>query len=694
MVKERFMWSAAHMPFLRLFIGYALGIFLGFYLPVSHRLYQWGVGVVCVCICLIVTLEIARPAVSRYIFPRLLFPLLVLTGFIVIKYHQPNHQSRHFQHHKYNLLAGIIDDEPVERSRSIRFPVKIISGYADKRAYPSEGIVMVSLKSDSSRNSYAYGDHIILANTTQAVPPALNPKQFDYSSYLAKRAIYHQAFLKSNQLRLLKADEGKMVINYALKWRLYLVDKFRYYLPSEQGYQVSVALILGYRADVDASVLEAFTDTGTIHVLSVSGLHVSMVFYILYGILSFFDRFSRGRIVRLVLSFLCIWGYVILTGLAPPILRAGIMMSFFLITEGTRKPQNHLNTLFASAFFMLLVDAKVLFDVGFQLSYSAMLGLFTLYPLLREWWLPKRPWMRNMVSSIWVSISAQLFTAPLALFYFQQFPNLFLVGNLFIMLPSNLIMYSGIALALCPVGMMNGWIALLLTYFIDFTIYGLKWMSKLPFAVSSGIDFDKGQLIIASLLLYLLLLTWRRTTKRNILLFVAVLSVLLFRSSWTAIRHSSYRGIKIYSTSSQLHIAVINQGQVFLYSTKDSLTDPQLRFQVWPDLQRYAKKEEIVFLPLKQPKKENRLLHALGQRWLLLEKEQDLETLPDFEVLIWRLWKRPDVAAFPLAWRNRLICFVNLYDATEAQVIGAEAARIKQRFYTLNDNFAYVWEAK
>lgn len=695
MVKNKHTSSLAHMPFLRLFLGYALGVFVGFYLPISDSLYRWIGGFVCSLIGLVMVLEFVKPIANRVLFPRLLFPILFFLGFIVIKYKQPTHQPQHFQHHNYTVLEGIIDEEPIQRTKSIRFPVRIIRGYLQDTVLNAEGKVMISLQKDSTNQPmYAYGDHIIFANTTKAVPPALNPQQFDYRTYLAKRSIYQQAFLNTSQLRLVKADEGKGVLNIALKLRLYLVKKFRYYLKNEQAFQVSVALILGYRAEMDPTILEAFTQTGTIHVLSVSGLHVSMVFFILYRLLSFLDRFVSGRIARLFLSFLGIWSYVILTGLAPPILRAGIMMSFFLITQGTRRPQNNLNTLFASAFFMLVVDAKVLFDVGFQLSYIAMLSLFTLYPQLRSLWMPKHPLAREMVATVWVSISAQLFTAPLALFYFQQFPNFFLLGNLFIMLPSNLIMYSGIALALCPLGGLNSWIAILLTYFIEFTIFGLKWLSRLPFAVTTGIAFDGGQLIFASLLLLLLVWIWQWPTKRAIVLFALLFLVFLVRFSWTAIQRSSYRGITLYSSGGQLHLAVIDQGQVFLYSTKDSLMDPQLRFMVHPDLLRYTRQEQVVFMPLKRSRKANRLLHAFGQRWLLLEKEQNLETLPDFDVLVWRLWKKPKVADFPVSWRQRLICFVNLYDPAEAQAIGKQAARIKQRYYTLNDNFAYVWEAK
>ena len=684
----------AQMPFLRLFIAYGIGIFLGYYIQLYDRFYRWGCYLTIIVLGLLLTHELLKPRIGRFSLPYMMFPLLIWLGFLSIKFNNPVHQSLHFQYFKYDLLAGIISDEPVQRGSLLRFPVEITRAYSGDSSYVSVGKVMVNLHQDSMGRAYLYGDRIIFVNQTQEIPPALNPQQFDYREYMAKRFIYHQTVLQSDQLRLLKANEGKLLIGYALKMRIYLVHKFRQYLSDEPAFQLSTALLLGYRAELDPALLSAFTQTGTVHVLSVSGLHVSMVFFILYRLLNFLDRYASGRNLRLILSFICIWSYVILTGLAPPILRAGIMISFFLVTQGTRRPQNNLNTLFASAFFMMLLDAKVLFDVGFQLSYSAMLGLFTVYPLLRSIWLPQHIRLRSVMEVVWISISAQLFTAPLALFYFQQFPNFFLLGNLFIMLPSNLIMYCAIALALCPVVFLNHWLAALLTFFIHFTISGLQWLGHFPFAISNGIDFDGVQLLLSSMLLLGLLWLWQKPNKRFLLLFMILFITLITRSSWRAIDRATYRGITVYSSGWQLHLAVMDQEQVFLYSTKDSLSDAQLRYQVWPHVQRYSKLEQVVFVPLRQHIKGNRMLYALGQRWLLLEKEQDLATLPDFDVLLWRLWKKPDLRVFPQAWRNRLICFIGYYNAAERQAIAQQAELLKQRYYLLNDNFAYVWEAK
>src|SRR5690606_15518078 len=152
--------------------------------------------------------------------------------------------------------------------------------------------------------------------------------------------------------------------------------------------------------------------------------------------------------------------------MAPPILRAGIMISFFLLSLMVRRKQIPLNTLAASAFFILLFTPKALFDVGFQLSYMAMLGILLLYPLLTNLYLPVNKYLGWIVAYSYVSIAAQLFTLPFVLYYFGQFPNYFLVANLFISLPSTAVMYVGLALAVLPFDMLN----ILLGKILDFLL--------------------------------------------------------------------------------------------------------------------------------------------------------------------------------------------------------------------------------
>src|SRR5690606_17006381 len=139
---------------------------------------------------------------------------------------------------------------------------------------------------------------------------------------------------------------------HALRERL--IEKFAAYMQHAEAFQVAIALIFGYRSQIDNTTLQAFSNTGTIHVLSVSGLHVGLVFVLLSFVLRWMDFFRYGRIIRCIIICLAVWVYVVLTGMAPPILRAGIMITFFLLSTAIGRKQVPLNTLATSALFILL----------------------------------------------------------------------------------------------------------------------------------------------------------------------------------------------------------------------------------------------------------------------------------------------------------------------------------------------------
>ena len=274
-----------------------------------------------------------------------------------------------------------------------------------------EGKVMLTVIRDSlTEEKYAYGDQVVFVNKLKDVNPPYNPKEFDYKSYLENKGIVQQGLFKSTEIKILKRGMGNKLIAYSLELRSYLITKFRKYIQDDEAFNVAVALIFGYRSQIDQNTISAFTNTGTIHVLSVSGLHVSLVFALLNLLLFWMDRFHYGKFIKSILILLCIWSYVILTGMSPPILRAGVMISFFVFSIVINRKQIPLNTLAASALFILLFSPNYLFDVGFQLSYMAILGIILLYPILRNYYLTPKIWCNYVLEYTYVSIAAQLFT--------------------------------------------------------------------------------------------------------------------------------------------------------------------------------------------------------------------------------------------------------------------------------------------
>lgn len=677
--------SLQKVPFVRILCFYVIGSLLG--QSVVFPMVQ-----LCLCIlflipfmCLFLLRYRRKTPLNRMVI------LLTYSFFVVLGYWQQIRDDialnmHHFSKKTATHIVGIVADEPVVKEKSIRFPLDVKAVFVDTAVYVSNGRLMVTiLKSDESIVPQ-YGDKMLLKGQPTEVPPPYNPNEFDYRKYLYHKGIQHQLFVGDIAYRIMDVDSGNPLLARSLQIRQRLVDKFRLYLKDDQAYQVAIALIFGYRSQVDQETLRAFTNTGTIHVLSVSGLHVGLVFAFLTLLLGWMDRFKYGRQIRVILIFMAVWLYVILTGMAPPILRAGIMISFFLLTLITGRKQVNINTLLASAFFILLFEPAYLFDVGFQLSYLAMLGIFLLYPICCKLYLPQHKLLSAIVAYCYVSVAAQLFTMPFALFYFGQFPNYFLPANLFIALPGTLIMYLGLLLSVCPFEMINDWLGIVLDKVLIVSMEGLKRIEQLPYAIIQGISWNWFQVTCS--LCFLMMLVWMLNTKKKFALFGMGVCLLALQISLSleSYRSKNYQGIHVYNVRANLAIADIYKGRVRLLSSLDSLQHPVLTFQVLPDLHRYARERDIEFVPLKMSERVNIELAIQGKK--ILVSEGGIDTLASsYDWVIWRRNNRNNA----LHLNARLL----LLDGSNSDRYTADFIRNHEdlvlSLYQLKDNFAYVW---
>lgn len=684
------------VPLARAFLFFATGIVCGYYVPLSTLLFQIVIGCSITICLLLVGIELCSQRWRRMLFPPIFYFLLFLLGIVWIGRELPAQQSQHFAGKEADYLVGIVMDEPIYGEASIRFPVEIRHIVHGENVNPATGQIMLSIarKSKESDLTLSYGDKLLFRNEVMEVRSPYNPKQFDYKRYLAHKNIYHQAYIQPADARLIGSGEGNNMAGKALAVRQYFVHKFERFITDRETLEVCSALILGYRANFQAETLDAFINTGTVHVLSVSGLHVGMVFFLLNFLLGLLDRFSHGRPIRFTLILFSIWGYVLLTGMAPSILRAGVMISFLLIAGWSQRSNQNLNSLFASACCLLLFDPFMIFDMGFQLSYLAVLGLFTLYPLLNKAFPINNKWIRIIWQAVLVSVSAQLFTTPLALYYFHQFPNYFLLGNLFVSLPAIALMYIGIALAICPFSLISSCLGIGLTYLCRFLLWGLKVIENLPFATAQGIDLSGTQLVLFLLVIIFLLITWYGLSKQFLWCTFISGGILLFSTAITSIRYTSYQGIKMYNVGREVAIAVINRGKVSLISTLDSVKHPRLAMQVLPDLHHYVRTEDIAFHTLQLKR---------GQQMKIRTSMGTVGIMDGGKT------KKEPVACDILLWRNMSSYYtVDDHDFSNVALLildgsnttGILTEMIKNAdalglsYYVLKDNFAYVWEKK
>jgi len=386
---------------------------------------------------------------ARWIGGVLINLILFLLGWISVAGYSELNNVDHFSKTKSQYLVVNINSEPVLKNGYLRFTAAVKEAISDKTKTPTSGTLLISLK-DSTAGALAYGDELFIPAKYTAIEPPYNPAEFNYKQYLANKNIYYQQFLFRGQYKVLAHNAGNRVLAYSLRLRQKLVQKLKANMHDQAAIGVASTIILGYRTELSSDVLQAYQNTGTVYVLTVSGAQVAVIYFILNFSLAFLNRHKYGKILRAVIIIGAIWYYALLTGLSPAVCRAVVVVGMVIIGRTFNRYINNLNILAISAFALLLYDPCYITEVGFQLAYLAVAGLIIFRPVVYKWLKFKNRWADRIWSLCSVSIAAQVITFPLSAYYFHQFPVYFLISNLLAVVPVSIIMYSGIILLLLP----------------------------------------------------------------------------------------------------------------------------------------------------------------------------------------------------------------------------------------------------
>lgn len=386
---------------------------------------------------------------TRWLGGVLIFPILFLLGLFITARNNELNKPDHFSKKPSQQLAVVITSEPKVKDNLVRFTADVRQSVTNGHATKTNGSILITIKDELAKNLF-YGEKLLIPVKFAPIEPPYNPGEFNYKKYLANKNVHYQAFLYPGQYKVITAGQGNPVIAYALLTRQNLVEKLKQNMQDTTAIAVASTLILGYKADLSNDVLQAYSKTGTIHILSVSGGHVAIIYLLLGWALSFINGSKRGRVFKAILIIALIWVYALLTGFSPAVCRAAVMISLVISGKTYSRYINTLNLLAASAFALLLYDPFLLTDVGFQLSYLAVGGLVVLQPIVYKWFSFKNRVADKLWLACSVSIAAQVITFPLSAYYFHQFPVYFLVSNLLIIIPVSIIMYSGLLLLVLP----------------------------------------------------------------------------------------------------------------------------------------------------------------------------------------------------------------------------------------------------
>jgi competence protein ComEC len=564
-------------PFVRLLIPLIAGIVLALISGIPFGIPLWVFVMLILIFLLIVFVRPLRvPYKFRWLLGLFLNLTLIVAGYLLTFINTPL-----FDKNNINNFISATDefivrvDEPVsEKANSWKVIAKVLTLRDSSHWSRAGGKVILYFEKDTGISSIQYGDILIINSTLEKVKSPQNPGEFNYSKYLSNKGIYNQGYVRSEAWELLAYNRGNPLKALGIRIRNKFMSILRENNVAGREFAVASAILLGADDYLDADQRRAFAGAGAMHILCVSGLHVGIIYLVLNSLLAFLNKNRILKILKVILLLFLIWLYALITGFSPSVSRAATMFSFIIVGASMRRRSNIYNILAASAFVLLVFNPYLITEVGFQLSYIAVAGIVWIYKPLSNLFIPDN----KIVQFIWritvVSFAATLTTFPLSLFYFHQFPFLFLVTNLIAIPFSMIIIYTGLlVLATSFVPSVSAIIGMLLSKFVWILNASVEYIEGLPFATYRGAFLSAVELLLIFSLTISIIVVLMNHRKSFVYLFLSFTLFLL--SSFTFRKYESLkqRNIIVYDIGKVSAFQLTNGKKAILIADSAFLVD-------------------------------------------------------------------------------------------------------------------------
>ena len=520
-------------PFLRILIPTVSGILFCKFISPSYNLFFVGIiGLAVILISFFVAKK--KNYAFRWLFGSgfMLFLFSLSTQYYQYRFEQVSHQ---FLQEPVSYIGEVLD-LPQQKPRSVACEVQLI--------YPVSKKIMLYIEADSNSHALVPGDELLVRVEVQPFKNLGNPDDFDYMGFMQNKGFSGSGY--ANSLSWLKTGRQSSSIKAkALRIRAKMLDVYKGFGLDHDAYSFISAITLGYKADLSDDLKDAFRASGTSHVLAVSGLHVGVIYIVIISFFSFLGRRGKIFMIKQFLVLLCLWGYVFITGMPVSVVRAAIMLSLLCVGNMLNRKGVSYNTLAVASFFLLIINPFYLFDVGFQLSFAAVVAILFFQPKLSKLYKPKT----KAVDYIWnlfiVSLAAQLGVFPLVLHYFGTFPTYFFITNLLVLPFIAIIIYSGVLLTfLSLISFLNlqflqilySLVATFVQFLISTVLQAVYFFESLPLSVLEGYYISAFQVVLIFLLIIFLSKYLIRRSVRLLIGSLISVVLLLFTYSTSCLK--------------------------------------------------------------------------------------------------------------------------------------------------------------
>ncbi len=569
------------IPFVRLLVPLLAGILVASSIGTTFPSIIWVVLGGFVLLFLVGRKRFDYP--QRWVFGALLNCFFFLVGIGLVDYNNELNLPDHFQNHLGSKLffKGTIINEPIHKNTTHLHIQVLQIRDTTNQIIPVSGKQLLYLEESPEALNLQYGDVIVWSGYTNPIAPPANPHAFDFRQFMSHQQIHHQSYIKKDQWKPTALNQGHPILKWAYHHRQVLLKRLRKYLKGDQEFAVASALLLGHRAQISDELEDAYSDTGAMHVLAVSGLHVGLVYLLLAFLLGRIKtRHPLWKFFRTLILIVSIWTFALLTGLSPSVTRAATMFTFIIIGITLDRHNNIYNTIACSAFLLLVIDPHMLYKVGFQLSYLALLGIIYFQPKFYKLLVFEQPIIDKIWSLITVSLAAQMLTFPISMYYFHQFPLLFWLSGIIVVPAAMVILPTGILLILLGglpiVGPLLGKLLGGMLWLMNALIYLLQ---SIPGSVADDIWLSGPMVVLMYLIVLVFALAFRLQNMRWMLgglLALLLYSGVLAIDKWQKFNAAS---MTVYSLSKQSAIDFYD-GNTAHFIRPEDLTTANLDFSI------------------------------------------------------------------------------------------------------------------
>ena len=568
-------------PFFRFVLPLILGIVFKIQFPELHVPFLFITAAIFIIILMLHIGKQTRNYLTNRIWGVFIFAFIFSTGIGLSQLKQ--NKQFYFQDKEYTFIASITQ-KPEEKENSVKAILKM-EAYKDSVNWiQNNSNLLLYFEKDSASAALEPGDRLLIRAYINEIKHSGNPYAFNYKNYLKYQEIYSQVYVKAGSYKIIARNQGSPILLASHQLREKLLQVYKKYQITDNEFAVLSALTLGYKNELTPELKESFSASGAMHVLAVSGLHVGIIFIVLTKLLFFLNRYKRGKFIQSTIIIAALFFYAGLTGFSNSVIRASIMFSFISVGNMFVRRISIYNSLSAAAFCMLLYNPYSLMNVGFQLSFIAVISIVFFQPKIYSIITPKTRFGDYVWQLIAVAIAAQIGTFPLTLYYFNQFPLYFILSNILIIPIVSIIIYGAITLFVFSFSSsVAAIISKIVVFFTKLLNWNVAFIEQLPYAKLDHIILDQVQVII--LFGFILTVTFFIISRRSIffkqscyfLLFLAIYNV----GNYINLSKKSYFVVHQIPKSTALHFIDGNKSQVYANLNADDSTQ-NIEYNILP----------------------------------------------------------------------------------------------------------------